>query len=146
MAADDVLAHPGLFGKGMPGQVNGVRTDLVWFLCTVSDRAHDCQFSLPARPFATAGPAGSPVGLVAVPQTKNTVSVRMSDALGRVGAAAHATGRAFRTGGQGSGRASRRTAGFVARLTGAQGAGRTGLATLIEMTALRGGGDAVVTA
>src|ERR1700745_2841459 len=106
MAADGVLAYPGLFGKVMPGQVNGVRTDLVCFLYTVSDRAHNCQFSLPERHSATAGPAGSPVGLVAVPQTKNTVCVRMSDALGRMGASAHATGRAFRTSGQGSGRGS----------------------------------------
>jgi hypothetical protein len=145
MTADRVLAYPSLFGKGVPCQVNGVRTNLVWFFRAVSDRAHDCQFSLPERHSATTGPAGSRVGLVAVPQTKNTVSVRMSDALGRVGAAARATGRAFRTGGQASGRASRRTAGFVHRITGAQGAARTGLATLIEMTAVSGAADAFVT-
>ena len=44
-----------------------------------------------------------PIGLVAVPQTKNTVNMRMSDALRRAGDAAHATGQAFRSGGQASG-------------------------------------------
>ena len=93
-----------------------------------------------------AGPAGSPrIGLVAVPQTKNTVNMRMSDAVRRAGDAAHATGRAFRTGGQASGKATRRTAGLVHRITGAKGADRTGLATLIEMTAASGAADAFVT-
>jgi Major Facilitator Superfamily len=85
------------------------------------------------------------LGLVAVPQTKNTVSMRMSDALRRAEHAAHATGRAFRSGGQAGGRATRRTGRFVHRITGAQGAGRTGLATLIEMTAVSGAADAFVT-
>jgi hypothetical protein len=80
-----------------------------------------------------------------VPLTKNTVNMRMSDALGHVGGAAHATGRAFRTGGKASGRATRRTAALVHRITGAQGAGRTGLGTLIEMTAVSGAADAFVT-
>jgi MFS family permease len=80
-----------------------------------------------------------------VPQTKNTVNMRMSDAVRRAGDAAHATGRAFRTGGQASGKASRRTAGLVHRITGARGADRTGLATLIEMTAVSGAADAFVT-
>jgi hypothetical protein len=80
-----------------------------------------------------------------VPQTKNTVNMRMSDALRRAGDAAHATGRAFRTGGQASGRATRRTGRFVHRITGAQGADRTGLATLVEMTAVSGAADAFVT-
>jgi hypothetical protein len=85
------------------------------------------------------------LGLVAVPLTKNTVSMRMSDALRGVKHAAHATGRAFRSGGQASGRATRGTGRFVHRITGAQGAGRTGLATLIEMTAVSGAADAFVT-
>jgi MFS family permease len=80
-----------------------------------------------------------------VPQTKNTVNMRMSDAVRRAGDAAHATGRAFRTGGQASGKATRRTAGLVHRITGAKGADRTGLATLIEMTAVSGAADAFVT-
>ena len=80
-----------------------------------------------------------------MPLTKNTVNMRMSDALRRAGDAAHATGRAFRSGGQASGRATRRTAGLVHRITGAQGAGRTGLGTLIEMTAVSGAADAFVT-
>jgi MFS family permease len=71
--------------------------------------------------------------------------MRMSDAVRRAGDAAHATGRAFRTGGQASGKATRRTAGLVHRITGAKGAGRTGLATLIEMTAASGAADAFVT-
>ena len=69
----------------------------------------------------------------------------MSDALRRAGGAAHATGRAFRSGGQASSRATRRTAGVVHRVTGAQGADRTGLATLFEMTAVSGAADAFVT-
>jgi len=85
------------------------------------------------------------LGLVAVPQTKNTVSMRMSDALRRVEHAAHATGRAFRSGTQASGRATRGTGRFLHRITGAQGAGRTGLATLIETTAVSGAADAFVT-
>jgi MFS family permease len=71
--------------------------------------------------------------------------MRMSDAVRRAGDAAHATGRAFRTGGQASGKATKRTAGLVHRITGARGADRTGLATLIEMTAASGAADAFVT-
>lgn len=78
-------------------------------------------------------------------QTKNTVHMGMSDALRRAGEAARATGRTFRSGGQASGRATRRTGRFVHRITGAQGADRTGLATLIEMTAVSGAADAFVT-
>jgi MFS family permease len=85
------------------------------------------------------------MGLVAVPQTKNTGYMRMSDALRRTERAALATGRAFRSGTQAGGRATRRTGRFVHRITGAQGAGRTGLATLIETTAISGAADAFVT-
>jgi MFS family permease len=73
-----------------------------------------------------------------VARTKNTGYMRMSEALSRVGGAAKSTGRAFRSGG-------RRTASRVHRLTGAQGADRTGLGTLIEMTATSGAADAFVT-
>jgi len=83
--------------------------------------------------------------LVAPPLTKNTWYMRLSDALRRAENAALATGRAVRSGTQASGRASRRTAGLVHRVTGAQGAGRTGLATLIETTATSGAADAFVT-
>ena len=69
----------------------------------------------------------------------------MSDALRRAGGAANATGRAFRSGGNASSRATRRTAGLVHRITGARGADRTGLATLFEMTAVSGAADAFVT-
>jgi len=71
--------------------------------------------------------------------------MRMSDAVRRAGSAAHATGRAFRSGGQASTKATRRTAVLVHRITGAQGADRTGLGTLIEMTAVSGAADAFVT-
>jgi MFS family permease len=64
--------------------------------------------------------------------------MRMSDALNRAGGAARSTGRAFRSGG-------RRAAARVHRVTGAQGADRTGLGTLIEMTAASGAADAFVT-
>jgi hypothetical protein len=57
--------------------------------------------------------------------------MRMSDALGRAGGA-------FRAGG-------RRLAARVHRITGAQGADRTGLGTLVEMTAVSGAADAFVT-
>jgi len=62
----------------------------------------------------------------------------MSDAVRRAG-------RTVRSGGHASGRAGRRTAAFVHRLTGAQGADRTGLGTLFEMTAVSGAADAFVT-
>ena len=73
------------------------------------------------------------------------MTMRMSDAVRRAGDAVHATGRAFRSGGQASTKATRRTAGLVHRITGAQGADRTGLGTLIEMTAVSGAADAFVT-
>ena len=79
-----------------------------------------------------AATAGSPQW-----QLKNTGYMRMSEALRRTGSAARATGGAVRTG-------SRRTGGLVHRVTSAQGAGRTGLSTLIELTAAAGAGDAFV--
>ena len=63
--------------------------------------------------------------------------MRMSEALRRTGNAARATTGAVRTG-------TRRTGGLVHRVTGASGAGRTGLSTLIELTAASGAGDAFV--
>jgi MFS family permease len=80
-----------------------------------------------------------------VPLTKNTGSMRMSDALRRAENAALASGRAVRSSARAGSRATRRTGGFVHRITGAQGASRTGLATLIEMTAASGAADAFVT-
>jgi MFS family permease len=61
----------------------------------------------------------------------------MSEAVRRTGSAARATTGAVRTG-------TRRTGGLVHRVTGASGAGRTGLSTLIELTAASGAGDAFV--
>ena len=63
--------------------------------------------------------------------------MRVTEALRRTGSAARATTRAVRTG-------TRRTGGLVHRVTGASGAGRTGLSTLIELTAASGAGDAFV--
>jgi MFS family permease len=77
-----------------------------------------------------------------VPQTKNTVHMGLSDAVRRAGGSA---GRAFRSGGRFSGRVTRGAGGLVHRFTGAQGADRTGLATLFEMTAVSGAADAFVT-
>ena len=78
-------------------------------------------------------------------RTKNTGYMRMSDALNRAGGAARSAGRAFRSGGQAGGRGARRTTAWVHRVTGAGGADRTGLGTLIEMTAASGAADAFVT-
>src|SRR3974390_2606616 len=55
----------------------------------------------------------------------------------RPGAAPRATPGAVASG-------TRRTGGLVHRVTGASGAGRTGLSTLIELTAASGAGDAFV--
>ena len=76
-------------------------------------------------------------GVAALTNSKNTGYMRLSEAMRRTGGAARATGGAFRSGG-------RRTGGFVHRITGASGAGRTGLATLIELTAAGGAADAFV--
>jgi hypothetical protein len=63
--------------------------------------------------------------------------------------AARQAARAVTSAAQSSGRAgagaARRTSRVVHRLTGASGAGRTGLASLIELTAAGGAGDAFVT-
>jgi hypothetical protein len=70
--------------------------------------------------------------------------MRLSEAMRRTGGAARATGGAFRSGARAGATASRRTGGLVHRVTGASGAGRTGLATLIELTAAGGAADAFV--
>jgi MFS family permease len=72
-----------------------------------------------------------------VAATKNTGYMRMSEALRRTGSVARATTGAVRTG-------TRRTGSLVHRVTSASGAGRTGLSTLIELTAASGAGDAFV--
>jgi MFS family permease len=61
----------------------------------------------------------------------------MSEALRRTGSAARATTGAVRSG-------TRRTGGLVHRASSASGAGRTGLSTLIELTAASSAGDAFV--
>jgi len=79
-----------------------------------------------------------------VAATKNTGYMRMSEAMRRTGNAARATGDAVRSGARAGATPIRRTGGFVHRVTGASGAGRTGLSTLIELTAAGGAGDAFV--
>src|SRR6266513_1010300 len=70
--------------------------------------------------------------------------MRLSEAMRRTGGAARATGGAFRSSARAGASAGRRTGGLVHRITGASGAGRTGLATLIELTAAGGAADAFV--
>ncbi|HXL89116.1 MAG TPA: MFS transporter [Streptosporangiaceae bacterium] len=69
----------------------------------------------------------------------------MGDALRRMADAADATGGAVKSGARAGATATRKTGGFVHRLTGASGAGRTGLGTLIELTAASGAADMFVT-
>jgi MFS family permease len=82
--------------------------------------------------------------VAAVATTKNTGYMRLSEAMRRTGGAARATGGAVRSGARAGATATRRTGGFVHRVTGASGAGRTGLSTLIELTAAGGAADAFV--
>ncbi len=70
--------------------------------------------------------------------------MRLSEAMRRTGGAARATGGAFRSSARAGATGARRTGGLVHRVTGASGAGRTGLSTLIELTAAGGAGDAFV--
>jgi MFS family permease len=70
--------------------------------------------------------------------------MRLSEAMRRTGGAARATGGAFRSGARAGATGARRTGGLVHRVTGASGAGRTGLSTLIELTAAGGASDAFV--
>ena len=76
--------------------------------------------------------------------SKNTGYMRLSEAMRRTGGAARATGGAFRSSARAGATATRRTGGLVHRVTGASGAGRTGLSTLIELTAAGGASDAFV--
>jgi hypothetical protein len=82
--------------------------------------------------------------VAALANSKNTGYMRLSEAMRRTGGAARATGGAFRSGARAGATASRRTGGLVHRVTGASGAGRTGLSTLIELTAAGGASDAFV--
>ncbi|HEY1002395.1 MAG TPA: hypothetical protein VGD83_22410, partial [Streptosporangiaceae bacterium] len=61
--------------------------------------------------------------------SKNTGYMRLSEAMRRTGGAARATGGAFRSSARAGATATRRTGGLVHRVTGASGAGRTGLST-----------------
>jgi hypothetical protein len=80
----------------------------------------------------------------ALSESNNTSYVWMSEAKRRTGNAARATGGAVRSTARVGATATRRTGGFVHRVTGASGAGRTGLSTLVELTAAGGAGDAFV--
>jgi MFS family permease len=79
-----------------------------------------------------------------VAHTNNTGYMRMSEAVRRTGSAARTAGGAVRSGARVGATAGRRTGGLVHRVTGASGAGQTGLSTLIELTAAGGAGDAFV--
>ena len=80
---------------------------------------------------------GPKAGVAALAHSKNTGYMRLTEAMRRTGSAARSGARAGAT-------ATRRTGGLVHRVTGASGAGRTGLSTLIELTAAGGAGDAFV--
>jgi MFS family permease len=82
--------------------------------------------------------------VAALANSKNTGYMRLSEAMRRTGGAARATGGAFRSSARAGATATRRTGGLVHRVTGASGAGRTGLSTLIELTAAGGAADAFV--
>src|SRR5438477_9360659 len=90
----------------------------------------------PVRPAATRTHGR----VVAGRRTLNTGSMRMSGARDAARGAASATGAAARAGRS----ATRGTARVIHRLTGAGGAGRTGLDKLIELTAAGSIGDAFV--
>jgi Major Facilitator Superfamily len=68
----------------------------------------------------------------------------LSEARQAGGRAARASGSAARSAGRAGRAVTRRTGRFVHRLSGASGAGRTGLASLIELTAAGSAGDAFV--
>ena len=68
----------------------------------------------------------------------------MSDALRWPGSAVRATARASRTAAGATRRRSDATARFIHRVTGASGAGRTGLGTLVELTAAASIADAFI--
>src|SRR6185437_13077864 len=82
--------------------------------------------------------------VAALANSKNTGYMRLSEAMRRTGGAARATGGAFRSSARAGATGARRTGGLVHRVTGASGAGRTGLSTLIELTAASGASDAFV--
>src|SRR5690348_12306377 len=82
--------------------------------------------------------------VAALANSKNTGYMWLSEAVRRTGGAARATGGAFRSSARAGATATRRTGGLVHRVTGASGAGRTGLSTLIELTAAGGAADAFV--
>src|SRR6267378_394601 len=84
------------------------------------------------------------VRVAALANSKNTGYMRLSEAMRRTGGAARATGGAFRSSARAGATGARRTGGLVHRVTGASGAGRTGLSTLIELTAASGASDAFV--
>ncbi len=146
MTADFGGAHHG--GDGVPREIDGLGAGLVWFPGSGAGRAHGYQFSLITQDARARLPAGwtdgQGVRVAAVLTTKNTGYMRLSEAMRRTGTAARATGGAVRSGARAGATAGRRTGGLVHRVTGASGAGRTGLSTLIELTAAGGAADAFV--
>ena len=145
MTADFGGAHDG--GYGVPREVYGLGARLVWFPGSGAAGTHGYQFSLITQDAGAVTRRlcdGQGVRVAAVAVTKNTGYMRLSEAMRRTGTAARATGGAVRSGARAGATATRRTGGFVHRVTGASGAGRTGLSTLIELTAAGGAADAFV--
>jgi hypothetical protein len=140
--ADVGRAHDG--DDGVPREVNGLGAGLIWFPGAGAGATHGYQFSLITHAAGAVTRRLVPSLLAALATTKNTGYMWMSEAMRRTGSAARATGGAVRSGARAGATASRRTGGLVHRVTGASGAGRTGLATLVELTAAGGAGDAFV--
>src|SRR5207248_2689865 len=142
-------------GQRVPREVHGLGARLVWFPGSGAGGAHNYQFSLITQhegadtrrlgPWArrvSEGVQGVSMGVqgvrvAALANSKNTGYMRLSEAMRR-------TGGGFRSGARAGATATRRTGGLVHRVTGASGADRTGLSTLIELTAAGGASDAFV--
>ena len=143
VVADLGGAHDG--DDGVPREVDRLGARLIWFPGAGAGGAHGYQFSLITHDACAVTRRIWRNGRVAaLPTTKNTGYMRLSEAMRRTGGAARATGGAVRSGARAGATATRRTGGLVHRVTGASGAGRTGLSTLIELTAAGGAGDAFV--
>lgn len=82
--------------------------------------------------------------VAARPSPANTYDMGLSEASRASRRAAEASGSAFRSAARGGASATRSMGRFVHRLSGASGAGRTGLSSLIELTAAGSAGDAFV--
>jgi MFS transporter len=125
-------------------EVYGLGGRLVWFPGSGAGGTHGSQFSLIAQHERADTRRFADGRVAALANSKNTGYMWLSEAMRRTGGAARATGGAFRSSARAGATATRRTGGLVHRVTGASGAGRTGLSTLIELTAAGGASDAFV--